>query len=95
MERVMDGIQKIRYLCLEIQQFRVPEFSGCAVSKEQQCSVPRLPQRRKKTQYSAQRRWLGYWHGPKASPPSEVQEGKFKNSKVAPHQYTTVVLQKG
>nr|CDS21521.1 hypothetical protein EgrG_000100700 [Echinococcus granulosus] len=46
MERVMDGMQKNRYLCLEIQQFRVPEFSGCA------CSVPRLPQRRKKTQYS-------------------------------------------
>ncbi|CUT99363.1 expressed protein [Echinococcus multilocularis] len=37
--------------------------------------------------YSAQKRWLDYWHGPKASSPSEAQEGKFKSPKVAPHQY--------
>nr|CDS18642.1 expressed protein [Echinococcus granulosus] len=40
--------------------------------------------------YSAQRRCLDYWHGPKASPPSEVQEGKFKSPKVAPHQYRRI-----
>lgn len=36
--------------------------------------------------YSAHRRCLSFWHGPKASPPIEVQEGKFKSSKVAPRQ---------
>nr|CDS16283.1 hypothetical protein EgrG_000870500 [Echinococcus granulosus] len=31
--------------------------------------------------YSAQRRYLGYWHSPKTSPSCEAQEGKLKSPK--------------